>query len=93
MRELTTAAKAAKLIKKELKLAMPAIKFGVRSSNFAGGDSVHIWWIDGPTKQDVQSIVGKYQYGHFDGMDDSYKHSNVNENIPQVMFVQTTRYK
>ena len=65
MRELTTAAKAAKLIRTELKKTFPEAKFRVRSNNYAGGDSVYVNWTDGPTDEQVSDITAKYQYGHF----------------------------
>jgi len=47
---------AAAAIKQELKDAFPNIKFSVRSDSFAGGDSVHIAWTDGPTTRQVEAI-------------------------------------
>ncbi|MBN4061690.1 hypothetical protein JYU20_00650 [Bacteroidales bacterium AH-315-I05] len=59
-------------IKKELTAAFPSIKFSVRYSSFAGGNSVDIGWNFGPTKEEVEAIANKYQYGHFEGMTDTY---------------------
>ena len=91
MRELTEAAKAAKAIRSELKKAFPSIKFRVRSSNYAGGNSVDIGWTNGPTSDSVEEITAKYQYGHFDGMVDMYEYSNSREDIPQARFVFASR--
>ena len=91
MRELTEAAKAAKAIRSELKKAFPEIKFRVRSSNYAGGDSVRIVWSNGPTSDSVEEITAKNQYGHFDGMVDMYEYSNSREDIPQARFVFASR--
>jgi hypothetical protein len=33
-------------------------------------------WVDGPTTDEVKVLTGKYEGGHFDGMDDSYHHRN-----------------
>lgn len=90
-KQLTTHAATAKAIKQELKKAFPLIKFKVRSDSFAGGDSVHIEWENGPTDKALQAIVGKYQYGHFDGMQDLYEHTNRRDDIPQVKYVQIRR--
>jgi hypothetical protein len=90
-RELTPSARCAKAIRIELKAKYPQIKFTIRSKNFAGGNSVDIDWIDGPARKDVEEIVGKYQYGHFDGMIDCYEMSNVRKDIPQAQFVMTQR--
>ena len=91
MRELTEAAKAAQAIRSELKKAFPEIKFRVRSSNYAGGDSVRIVWSNGPTSDSVEEITAKYQYGHFDGMVDMYEYSNNIEGLPQARFVFASR--
>ena len=91
MRELTEAAKAAKAIKAELKKAFPSIKFSVRSSNFSMGNSVDIGWTNGPPDKAVEEITDKYEYGHFDGMIDLYKYSNVREDIPQAKYVFARR--
>jgi len=91
MRELTEAAKAAKAIRSELKKAFPEIKFRVRSSNYAGGDSVRIVWNNGPTSDSVENITDKYQYGHFDGMVDMYVCTNNIEGLPQARFVFASR--
>jgi len=91
MRELTTAAQAAKLIRSELKQAFPEIKFRVRSRNYAGGHSVDVAWTNGPVTESVKEITGKYQQGHFDGMTDSYVYSNGIEGLPQVNFVFAKR--
>ena len=91
MKKLTEAAQAAKLMRVELKKAFPNTKFSVRSRNFAGGDSVDVGWINGPTRDAVQEIIAKYQYGHFDGMIDLYEYSNNIEGLPQAKFVHGQR--
>jgi len=85
------AAECAKAIKQELKKAFPKVKFSIRSDYFAGGNAVRIRWQDGPKTKEVDEIVGKYQYGHFDGMTDCYNYSNSREDIPQAKYVQTQR--
>jgi hypothetical protein len=88
---LTEAAQAAKAIKQELKKTFPGIKFSVRSDNFSMGDSVHIGWTDGPTVKQVDTVVDKYQYGHFNGMEDIYENSNNRNDLPQAKFVMADR--
>ncbi len=90
-RELSTAAKAAKAIKLELKKAYPYITFKVTSDNFSMGTSVGTRWTDGPTEKAVREITDKYQYGHFNSMEDIYEHSNVTDDIPQAKFVTAGR--
>lgn len=77
-------AQAAKEIRSELKKTFPLTKFSVTSES---GNSVRISWINGPTYDSVQQIGNKYQYGHFNGMEDIYETSNRNEDLSQVKFV------
>lgn len=67
-------AQAAASIKKELAAAFPGIRFSVRSKSFSMGDSVHVSWELGPSSREVDAIINKYQYGDFDGMNDSYNY-------------------
>ena len=76
-------AKAAKLIRAELKLAFSGIEFSVRSKSYAGGDSVNIYWTNGPTTFEVREISNKYQYGHFNGMEDIYNY-RADNGLPTV---------
>jgi hypothetical protein len=87
----STAANCAKAIKEELTTAFPGVKFYVKSSTFAGGNSVHIDWQDGPTTEQVIKHTSKYQYGHFDGMQDMYEYSNRRDDLPQAKYVQESR--
>ncbi len=90
-KEQSTHASAAKAIRKELKEAFPLIAFSVRSSVYSGGSSVRIDWVDGPISDEVRRLVGKYQYGHFNGQEDIYENTNSREDIPQVKYVQVSR--
>jgi len=82
---------ASSAIRNELKNAFPKIKFYVKSKVYSGGDSVSIMWTDGPTVKQVRAIVDKYEYGHFDGMTDTYVMSNNRKDIPQVKYVLEQR--
>lgn len=88
---LTPAALCAKAIRNELKQKYPSIKFSVTCQNFSGGDSVDIHWIDGPLTKDVDALTSKYQYGHFDGMNDIYEYSNSRSDIPQAKYISCQR--
>ena len=88
----TEAAKTASAIKSELKKAFPRIKFRVRSSNFAGGDSVSIRYENGVPYKEIEKITDKYQYGNFNGMEDIYESDNRREDIPQAKYVQVSRH-
>jgi len=68
----TQAAMVANAIKTELKQEFPKIKFRVKSSNFAGGNSVDVRYVNGPAYNKVATIAEKFVSGHFDGMTDSY---------------------
>jgi len=91
MRELTPAAHAAKQIRGILKSTFPNIKFSVKSSNFSMGDSVNVDYEDGPKSTDIKELISQYQYGHFNGMEDIYEHSNTNDDIPQTKFLHVNR--
>ena len=65
---------AAKNIRIELKQAFPSIKFSVKTSRFSGGDSIDIYWTDGPTTSQVDEIANRYEAGSFDGMEDIYNY-------------------
>lgn len=67
-------AMAAANIKRELTRVFPGQKFSVKSEVFAGGDSVDVSWEDGPTWEEVEKIINKYQSGDFDGMTDCYNY-------------------
>lgn len=60
-------AETARLVRKALKDAFPSTKFGVRSSNYAGGASIRVCWADGPTTARVQEVTSQFAGGGFDG--------------------------
>lgn len=70
---------AAANIKRELNRIFPGQKFSVKSETFAGGDSVSVSWEDGPTGEEVEAIINKYQSGDFDGMTDCYNYRGKSE--------------
>jgi hypothetical protein len=74
MSEYKSCAETAKLIRAALKESFPGIKFGVRSSTYAGGASIRVSWSDGPNGAQVKAVAGAFQGGYFDGMTD-YKGS------------------
>lgn len=80
-------AAAAQAIRQDLKKAFPGVKFQVRSRSFSMGSSVDVGWTDGPTRSEVDRIIGRYQYGHFDGRQDLYENSNMRDDLPQVKHV------
>jgi len=87
----TVSAQCASEIRKELKSVFPHIKFSIRSENYAGGDAVHISYTDGVPAEKVNAIVKKYQYGHFDGMNDIYENDNFRTDIAQAKYIMVNR--
>lgn len=67
---------AARNIRKELKTAFPGFKFSVKTRRYSMGDSIDITWTDGPSREEVERITGKYQEGEFNGMIDLYEDHN-----------------
>jgi len=84
-------AAAATAIRAELKAKFPGASFRVTSKGYSMGDHVNIDWMDGPTAKSVDDIVKKYQYGHFEVMNDIYEYSNHRGDIPQSKYVFTAR--
>jgi len=73
---MSSHARAAKNMKKELKQAYPHIKFSVTSDSFSMGNSISVSWTDGAPASEIKKITDKYQYGSFNGMDDIYENDN-----------------
>lgn len=65
--------RAAANLRVELARAFPGISFRVRSDSYSMGNSVDVYWTDGPSAATVQAISGKYQQGSFNGMIDMYE--------------------
>jgi len=63
-------AETAKCLRIGLKKHFPGIKFSVRSKSYAGGASISVSWVDGPTTKQVDRIAGNYSGANFDGMID-----------------------
>lgn len=88
-RRLTQAALCAKAIKEELAKEFKGVKVRVTTSNYSGGDSVTV---RGSFKCEADfnranSMVDKYQFGHFDGMTDMYEYSNHQPGLAQAKYV------
>lgn len=63
-------------IKRIVTMEFPGVKFSVVNEH---GSSIRVKWVDGPAEKEVKAIVGKFEHGHFDGMQDMYvpdTHSN-----------------
>lgn len=85
-------ADTAKLVRKALKSSFPGVKFSVRSDTYAGGASIHVAWVDGPTTADVKTVTNRFQGADFDGMQDlkTYREATLlgdeNGNLRAVRF-------
>jgi hypothetical protein len=85
----------AALIRKVLKARFPACKFSVTTGRGSMVSSVDIEWTDGPSTKLVNSIVGKFQSGSFNGMTDSYDYDAKADRtftIDGQAYVAGTRY-
>lgn len=74
-KQLSSGAKTSKRMKQELQEKFPGIKFSVRYESYTGGDNLNVKWNLGPTSDQVDNIIKKYQHGYFDGMTDSYEYT------------------
>ena len=65
------------------------IKGFVKAARGAGTSSIRVTLPNGTPADTatVREFANQYQYGHFDGMHDSYEFSNCREDLPQVKFV------
>ncbi len=60
-------AETAKLVRAALKKNFPGVKFSVRSERYAGGSSINVRWVLGPTTKEVDAIAGQFESREFDG--------------------------
>jgi len=87
----TIAAQTAQEIRKVLKTTYPKVKFTVTSESYSGGNSVRVGYTDFIPTTEIDKLLSKFQYGHFDGMTDMYEYSNKVEGIPQVKYLFVER--
>lgn len=88
--KLTEAALVSKNIRYDLKKKFPKTKFSVKKYGY---DSVGITWNDGPTKEEVEEVTGKYKSGSFNGMEDIYEYrcKPFNDIFGGVKFIDLNR--
>lgn len=84
---------AAKNMRIELKAAFPGVKFSVKSERYSGGDSINVFWADGPNSCQVEAIIERYQGGSFNGMEDiyEYKRNAWRDAFGEAMYVFANR--
>lgn len=87
MKAISEHAAVAKAIRAELK--KNGIKARVHSESYTGGNSVHVCLQDAlpAVVKNVSLFADQYQMGNFNGMEDIYDYSNVNDDLPQVKYV------
>lgn len=85
-RELSKAAQAAKMIRKNLKAQ--GLVCRVVSDNFSMGDSVDVYMTDArpELREAVSLYCAKFQYGKFNGMEDIYEYTNSRDDLPQTKY-------
>lgn len=80
-------AEVAKLVRENLKLEFPGIKFSVRIKRYSGGSSIRVDWTDGPTSYQVKEVTSFFQGGSFDGMQDLMSYTYLtNEDGEQIHY-------
>lgn len=77
-------ADCAKMLRAKLKEDFPGQKFSVRISRYAGGSSIRVKWVDGPTEKMVAPVANHFQGASFDGMTDSMNYHSTMHNGEKV---------
>ena len=79
-------------IRKELKHKFPNCKFKVTTSSFSGGTDLRVSWFDGPTSEEIDSVINKYEYGYFNSMEDIYEYNkDHNDSYGEVKYTFSKR--
>ena len=76
----------AKLVRASLKESFAGVKFSVKSSSYAGGASISIYYFDGPTSDQVKKVISNFEGSYFDGMQDYKGQNYANLNGEEVKF-------
>ena len=84
-------AECARVLRQELKGKFPGIKFSIRSHSYAGGSSIRVNWLWGPSTDEVSLITRNYTYGDFNGMTDMYEYDPTKGAGPKVSYIFLTR--
>jgi hypothetical protein len=70
MSEYISVADTAKMLREALRRHWPEIKFSVRSKSYAGGASIRVAWLNGPSSSMVDHVAQRFAGADFDGMID-----------------------
>ena len=68
--EHLTCAETAELLRADLKVEFPGVKFRVRSETYSGGASIDVDWTGGPMQRAVKRVCQRWAGADFDGMQD-----------------------
>jgi hypothetical protein len=60
----------AQLVREALAQGFPKTKFSVRSDSYSMGCAIRVHWTDGPTTNQVDTILNRFERCGFDGMQD-----------------------
>lgn len=84
----TEHAQVASIIRKELR------RLGITGTvkSRVGAVNVSAWNISPVVVRELESFCSRYQMGHFDPTDDSYRHDSRDDSIPQVPYVFVTTH-
>lgn len=66
-KEYISVTETAKLVREALAKHFPGVKFSVRSRKYSGGNSIDIYWTDGPASWQVEPIARLFEGAGFDG--------------------------
>jgi phospholipid N-methyltransferase len=69
-KEYISAVDTAKLVRKALKRRFPGQTFYVRTDTYSGGAAIDVYWMDGPTEDQVSDVTAPFEGAGFDGMID-----------------------
>jgi hypothetical protein len=85
----------AKNLRLLLKEKFPGVKFSVGSKAFAGGNAIDVYWVDGPTSEQVEKFLDLFRIRNFDGRTDSFnfRYSEFTELFGGACFVFGNRKK
>lgn len=74
-----------RLLKRELTAKFPNINFSVRYDSFAGGDSIDVYYSNGPDYSEINDIAEKYEKGRYDSLTEIYNYKGQNYGAKYVM--------
>ena len=68
--QTASAGESLKIMKAELRHTFPGVKFSSRLHRGTATGNCTIQWVDGPSIEAVEKVIGRYEAAGFDGMTD-----------------------